>query len=108
MTNEQFMTLLAEMVIEERNVLGAKGHDYTQGNADRLLNFKRLAAAFGCSPLLVWAIYLEKHLDAIRTYVMTGGVTSEPIEGRITDARNYLALGRALIEDQKPAGLRTL
>jgi len=38
-------------------------------------------------------IYLLKHMDSIRNYVLHGKEASdEPIMGRIMDARNYLLL----------------
>ena len=44
---------------------------------------------------------MEKHIDAIRTYVKFGSVMSEPIEGRIKDTRVYLCLLRAMVEQKK-------
>ena len=40
-------------------------------------------------------------MDAIRTYIRFGSVMSEPIEGRIKDARVYLSLLRAMVEQKK-------
>lgn len=80
-------------------LLATKGRDYTQGasdNADydigRLKNFYRNAERLGLRPMQVLAVYLNKHLDAIETFFKSGQLESEPIEGRIQDAINYLLL----------------
>ena len=39
------------------------------------------------TPQMALLVYLEKHMDAIRSYIRYGSVMSEPIEGRIKDAR---------------------
>ncbi len=45
-------------------------------------------------------IYLLKHMDSIRNYVLTGKeFCDESISGRIRDARNYLMLLHAIILD---------
>jgi hypothetical protein len=47
-------------------------------------------------------IYLLKHMDSIRNYVLTGKESStETIMGRIQDARNYLLLLGGVIEEEK-------
>lgn len=104
MTPQDFDLLLGRLVNDEVDILSSKGHDYTdngEGNEDedRLFNFKEVGKRLGISPLLVWGIYWTKHNNAIEKFIRTGAVASEPIEERIKDARNYLALGAALIED---------
>ncbi len=97
MTFEDFDKLLDKMIAEEREIGQTKAIEYTQG--DRLDNFKRLAKELGISPDKVLWVYLKKHLDSIANYIKTGVVLSEPIEGRIKDARVYLSLLRGLIEE---------
>ena len=47
-------------------------------------------------------VYLLKHMDSIRNYVLNGVESSdESISGRIRDARNYLMLLHAVILDEK-------
>ncbi len=81
-------------------VLGVKGHDYTQGG-DRLKNFDRNAERLGLPSRTVLAIYMLKHFDAIETYLKAGEVKSEPIEGRIVDAINYLLLLYKMIKREQ-------
>ena len=82
-------------------VMEVKGRDYagTDHQPDVNANFKRAAERWGVPVLAAWGIYFGKHIDAIETYVRTGGqAESEPILGRITDAVNYLFILLALIE----------
>ena len=77
------------------------GRDEARDLAMNDAGFKQGAIRIGLTPLQVWAIYFYKHIAAIETYVKNGSVSSEPIEGRIADAINYLILLRALIEETK-------
>lgn len=81
-------------------ILARKGHDYTQGG-DRLKNFYSTAADLGVPARAVWAVYFGKHIDAIKTWVKDGAVKSEPIEGRIHDAINYLLLLAKMLRREK-------
>lgn len=105
MTYKEFETLVAKMIAEEAAVGKSKGTEYTQGE-DRLDNFKRLAKDIGITPKQVLWVFLKKHLDSISTYIRKEADISpqnltEPIEGRVMDARVYLSLLRGLIEEDK-------
>lgn len=82
--------------IEECNkLLTTKGHDYTQGaegDRGRLRNFYTNAERLGVSPFTVLGVYMNKHLDAVNTFLSKGRLESEPIEDRIADSINYLLL----------------
>ena len=105
MNFEEFDRLLDVMIAEEREIGITKGKEYTQG--DRLDNFKRLAIELNITPKQVLWVYLKKHLDSIANFIKTDAksatmpVLSEPIEGRIKDARVYLSLLRGLIAEEK-------
>lgn len=90
-------------------LLDRKGHDYSQGSVDGHKNFKTMAARFkgrGIDAIDVIGIYLFKHIEAIQTYLQDGEVKSEPIEGRIADAVNYLLiLYTALVEIREQADI---
>ena len=79
------------VVAECDRLMTTKGHDYTQGRG-RLANFYTNATRLGVPARTILAVYLNKHLDAIETFLRDGAVKSEPIEGRICDAINYLLL----------------
>lgn len=99
MTFEDAEEMICKMHEEELAIARTKGAEYTQG--DRLDNFKRIGKELGLDPKAVLWVYLKKHLDSIASYIKNGKVYSEPIEGRILDARVYLALLRGLIEEEK-------
>lgn len=99
MTYEDFDKLYQRMVEEEIAIGNTKGKEYTKD--DRLDNFKRIGKDIGLNPKVVLYVYLKKHLDSIAYYIKTNDVLSEPIEGRIKDARVYLALLRGLIEEER-------
>lgn len=96
-----FEELYQKMTEEEIKIGKEKGKEYTQGN-DRLDNFKRIAKESNLDPKMVLWVYLKKHLDSICSFIKYNQTFSEePIEGRIKDARVYLALLRGLIEDER-------
>lgn len=78
-----------------RNLLIQKGTEYA-GNKDRYANFKRQGKALGRTPFEIWAVYFNKHVDAINSAIQRNPempqVISEPLEGRIQDNINYLLL----------------
>lgn len=106
MNQERFERLVDAAIAELRDLLIVKGGEYA-GSEDRLANFKRGAQLTGASAQQVLFIYLSKHYDAIATYIRdratgTERRRSEPIEGRIHDAINYLLLLEALVvEDEE-------
>jgi len=109
MRYETFDKLLDQMVEEEKAIGKIKGDEYTQG--DRLDNFTRLAKELNLTAKQVLWVYLKKHLDSIASYIKDEAESrktgkpmkelSEPIEGRVKDARVYLSLLRALIEVER-------
>lgn len=102
-TFEEFDAQL-ERTFQEIRILGdGKGKEYANNSqANRLANFERIGRAYDISATVVCAIYLEKHLDGIRSFVRLGKeLSEESIEGRIRDAQLYLSLLEALISDWK-------
>lgn len=82
-------------------LLNRKGRDYTT-DGDAFKNTLTIAEEVGISPEKVIWIYLRKHLSAIQRYILSESLESEPIEGRLQDAVNYLALLHVLIKCKKP------
>lgn len=104
MNEQQFQDIMNSMERTERSIMGVKGLEYTQGDleTDRLANFYRIAKEIDQDPKIVCYIYLKKHLDSIACYMKNNKEFSEEkIEGRISDARNYLVLLNAIIQEQK-------
>jgi hypothetical protein len=106
MLEKDFVQMLGKMEDEEHAIMGTKGMEYTQGDLakDRLANFYRLGEELDLDPKIVLWVYLKKHLDSIVCFIKQNKVYSdESIEGRIHDARNYLALLNGIITQQKVA-----
>ena len=79
-----------------------KGIEYTISDKDKLANFKSIGQRLRCQPEFVAMVYLLKHMDSVRNYVLEGTEASnEPIEGRLRDIRNYCLLLGALIKERK-------
>ena len=90
----------------EMSLMRSKGKEYTvsslNGDEDKLKNFKSIGERLGLSASMVCMVYLLKHMDSIRNYVIEGREFSdEPIEGRIHDIRNYFLLLGAIIKEEK-------
>ena len=112
MDTATFAAIVDEFVQTERDMLGLKAGEYSSGG-DRLWNFHRAAELLGKRPSEVALDYLTKHYLAIVKAVMegTGGWdwrgpdhAKAPVEGlkqRIADARNYLLLMAACLEEER-------
>lgn len=112
MDTPTFAALADEFVAVERDMLGLKAGEYSAGG-DRLWNFHRAGELLGCRPSEVALNYMIKHLLALVKAVQsnTGGWdwrgpdhAKAPVEGlkqRIADARNYLLLLAACLEEER-------
>jgi len=101
-SEESFLALMDRMHEEEKGEHGRKSADYADREGRNILrNFDDDAAELQIPPEFDLWIFLNKHLRAIRNYCRHGSTTSEGIEGRIKDARIYLALLRAMVERKK-------
>ena len=96
-----FIKWAKSMQKEENEIMLGKGKEYTVSDEDKFKNFKSIAERMNTSSEQVAMIYLLKHMDSIRNYVLHGTESSnEPIMGRIQDARNYLLLLGGIIEER--------
>lgn len=95
------LTGIAETAVKTNE---QKGKDYAPGS-DILENFYRVADVTGVSPLTVWGVYVTKHVEAVRAFVMTGKLESEPIDSRIVDIVVYAALGYYIGEREDAKGV---
>lgn len=101
MTQDEFKLLLSAMEDDEHAVVLGKGQEYTRGQKDRLSSFYEIASFAGVTPKQVCMIFMAKHWQALAHFVATGTTKSnEGVDGRIMDLRVYLALMRALIQDE--------
>lgn len=101
-SHEEYAKLQA-FVIERISALARdKGGEYA-GDHNRLENFVRNAVTLELQPEQVWAVYMNKHIDAINQYVQdmqTGKerVRSEPIPERMLDVIVYMILGMGMYQ----------
>ena len=87
---------------EENRLMEVKGKEYTVSDEDKFKNFKSIGERMSLKAEHIALIYLLKHMDSIRNYVINGKeISEEPIIGRIQDARNYLLLLGGIIEEGK-------
>lgn len=111
MTFDEYDKLLERMLEEENSVRRSANAEYAHSE-DTLANFKRVAErmAVQCpccytkvqlTPEIVLMAYLEKHLDGVHAYNAGHQSQREDVRGRIKDARVYLTLLRALIEERE-------
>ena len=101
MEREKFVQLMAEEFEQLLELNRVKGRDYA-GDEDALRNFKEAAVRLGVSEEQVWAVYADKHWQAILSYCRTPeAVVSEPIEGRVRDLLVYGFLLLGLVSERK-------
>jgi len=82
-------------------IRNTKGKNYS-GDDDCLANFKKTGQRLNLDPMVVLLVFLEKHMDAIYSYV-NGTYTDdgELIEYRVCDAINYLLLLLGLLNEKR-------
>ena len=103
-----FIKWAESMQTEENRLMLVKGEEYTVSDEDKFKNFKSIGDRMEMRAEQVALIYLLKHMDSIRNYVINGKeISEEPIIGRIQDARNYLLLLGGIIEERKNDGKKT-
>ena len=99
---EDFFVWAKEEFDTEMTLMRDKGKEYTVSDADKLKNFKSIGERMKCKPEFVAMVYLLKHMDSVRNYVLDGiEASNESIEGRLRDIRNYCLLVGALIKESK-------
>jgi hypothetical protein len=103
MSPQEFDELVERTYSEIQTLISVKGGEYAN-DTERFENFIRNGKRLDLHRLIIWAVYFNKHVDAINSYVATlqkGQVreSSEPIEGRFIDAIVYLLLGLGMLEE---------
>jgi hypothetical protein len=103
---------IAQRVFQEcLATLESKGEDYKVNN-DANSNFEEVAKRLRdkVGKYDVWQVYFQKHITAIEKWCASTDLASEPIEGRIIDAINYLFILYSMAVDDflipEPTDLR--
>ncbi len=106
---EDFFKLSDELLDGCKEIQIEKGREYTvddgKDSVDKFANFKSIGGRLNLDPKLILMVYLLKHMDSLRTYVLYGREGSESIKSRIQDAINYLTMLYGMIEEEKEEGL---
>jgi hypothetical protein len=97
---------LSDVFLEEcKNIQIEKGREYTiddgTGKADKFANFRSIGQRMDLDPKMVLMIYMLKHMDSIRTYVLYGKEGSEGLKGRCQDLVNYAIMLWAMDYEEK-------
>lgn len=100
MTHDEWNVFAEKFVQGMKDLLVAKGKDYNDGTADRLQNFKNIAAETGVSPQQAALVLCAKHWDAIKRHCRGHLCTTEPLEQRLLDVANYMVLIAGLERDR--------
>ena len=101
MTQKEFIETKKYILEKALDIMNAKQPEYTNKSIDVLHNFKSTAENIGITPMEVWAVFFNKHIQAILSHACDPYMhQAEPIDSRYADALNYLFLGFAmLVED---------
>ena len=91
MTVKDFFKWADKEYATEMELMRVKGEEYTVSDEDKLKNFKSIADRLDVATPIVAMVFLLKHMDSIRNYILNGVEASdEPISGRIRDARGRI------------------
>jgi|TARA_R110001606_G_scaffold289416_1_gene437425 hypothetical protein len=98
MTKQEFQETRKYILEKAQDIMDAKQPEYTNKSIDVLYNFISTAKSIGIEPMEVWAVFFNKHVQAILSHAGDPNMKqAEPIESRYADAINYLFLGFALL-----------
>lgn len=104
-TPKAFENLVHEFLEHEQKLLNWKAGEYSN-DSDRLMNFRQIAGLIDTSMSEIALVYLLKHIQSIALAVNRGRFTwewetseGEGLKQRIADARNYLLLLAACLEE---------
>lgn len=107
MTPERFEALREEFLSHEAKILDWKRGEYSP-DEDRLLNFRQVAEFEGRTLAEVALTWLLKHIQSITLAVRSADYAwawetegGEGLKQRIADARNYLLLLAACLEEEQ-------
>jgi len=100
-SHAKYNDLINQTVDQIRKLSTLKGGEYA-GDVDRLANFRRNGHQLDIPMEVCWAIYYNKHHDAVMQYIqdIKNGKSRErlePVDGRLDDMIVYLILFKAML-----------
>lgn len=103
---KRFSELVNKFMVREVSIMSAKSGEYTEGE-DKLQGFRDVAGMQHLGMSQVALCYLLKHIQSIAIAVKTGKYQwaweteqGEGLKQRIADARNYLLLLAACLDEE--------
>ena len=101
MTSIEFNKLANELDTLAKDIMNAKGPEYTQQDKDVLANFKNTADRLNTSELKIWGAFFDKQISSIYAHLNNANLKkAESIESRFADIINYCHLGLALFKER--------
>lgn len=101
MTKLEMAGVLKRLQEKENTFREAGQKEYAHDEDNAFANFERIANQLGLDRKEVLYVYLFKHLDGIVSYIKGHRSQRESVEGRILDARVYLALLAGMIQEEE-------
>lgn len=103
-SHKEYAEIIDETVEQIKKLSKLKGGEYA-GDVDRLANFRRNGETLDLPMETIWAVYYNKHHDAVMQYIqdLKNGKQRErmePIEGRVDDMLVYCILLKAMIRER--------
>ena len=104
MNNEEFLTVVDEVVVKCKKVLNKKGPGYSIED-DRFSNFRQSAGLQACSTKQALYGMMAKHLVAINDYIDKDAdheyVDKKEWNSKVLDAINYLFLLYGILREEE-------
>jgi len=98
---DTFFKLSDEFLAECKDIQVEKGREYTVDSSDKFKNFKSIGDRLGMDAKTVALVYMLKHMDSIRAYILSGKEGSEGLKGRCQDLVNYAIMLYAMDYEEK-------
>jgi len=101
MTKEEMGKVLIDLQEKENFLREAGQAEYAHSEEEAFSNFMRVGQYLGVDRKKVLLVYMLKHIDGITAFVNGHESQREDIEGRILDARVYLALLAGMVREER-------
>ena len=109
MSQKEFKQLSKALDFMCKDIMKAKGPEYTQEDKDMLANFKNTAERLNTTEMKVWGAYFDKQVSSIYSHLNNANLKeAESIESRFADIINYCHLGLALFKERSGRTLKHL
>ena len=98
---DTFFKLSDEFLAECKDIQVEKGREYTGDSSYKFKNFKSIGQRLDLDAKMVALVYMLKHMDSIRAYIISGNEGSEGLKGRCQDLVNYAIMLWAMDYEEK-------